>query len=274
MFAMKLLLVLSVLSIVNAWGTGKWKASCNPANVTSDCHQDFQNCGPWTGTTDSWTDNRCYCIPYQNANCCHGALACQKQNKTCSGTLSITLASLSITLALNPKYQCDRVNHQCRADACLTLGQAAGLSGAAATVVGFNQDGNAVDATGTKVKVTTTERKALQNELDLESQEAQQDPRWTATDGTIGSTLKDPNTQGAQVQEQALSNGSDEVVLPVSSSVALIFLAFFVGIILAYGIYKVRKITKKDVVPGLDDSARLGQSQAQLNVSPRSSTEV
>jgi hypothetical protein len=165
------------------------------------------------------------------------------------------------------------------------LGVAAGLTGQAATVVGFASNGKPVNALGLPVSVTKSELTALQAEVALETQEASKDPRWTATDGSLGSQLKNDDSQGsnsqgndnqqAQVQGQALNNGSNEVVLPISSSVALIFLAFFIGIILAYGIYKIRKITsKKDVVPGLDDSARLGQSQAQLNQSPRSSTEV
>jgi hypothetical protein len=78
-------------------------------------------------------------------------------------------------------------------------------------------------------------------------------------------------------------------MMPITSSVALIFLSLFIGIILAYVIYKVRKAMagpSKYVEAGsatlgdssrqetqVDNSQPLGSSQQNLNLSPRSSSE-
>jgi len=68
--------------------------------------------------------------------------------------------------------------------------------------------------------------------------------------------------------------GSTAPTLPLSSSIALIFLAFFLGLVLAFIIYKIRKSSKTPVVDALSESShRAEDSQGEKPLNPASLNE-
>jgi len=252
-----------LFSSVDSWGTGQWKAPCNPANVSTQCGQYFQQCGPWNGSTDMWTDNRCYCIPYSSPLCCHGNQACTLQGSLC---------------ALSTPGQCNLVTHQCRTTSnCIPIGQIAGLTGVAALAVNLDASGtHALAANGTILTLVTAVQIAyIQLALALANAETLLSKIKTKTSSDWWTAL------GGNTGAEEMDHPTSEVMMPVTSSVALIFLSFFVGIILAYVIYKIKKTrnaqTKSQRLSDsshqpLDVSVQLGA----LNLpppTPRSGTE-
>jgi len=233
---LRLLALVSLLSTVNAWGLGSWKTSCDPAKVRTQCGQYFQHCGPWEGQWDSWTDNRCYCIPGQDAQCCHHNNACSEQGWWCRRT---------------NRGLCRNETHQCR-------GSTDCFPGLLAIIIDRLTDGALLD----RILGDPTNNNV----------------------GTWSATIL-PTPAAAEISE----NEASETMMPITSSVALIFLSLFIGIILAYVIYKVRKAMagpSKYVEAGsatlgdssrqetqVDNSQPLGSSQQNLNLSPRSSSE-
>jgi hypothetical protein len=90
---------------------------------------------------------------------------------------------------------------------------------------------------------------------------------WQVSCGSVEHFCK-----GSCVGQSNVEEGSGPLSMPVSSATALIFVAFFVGVILSYVVYKFRKNSKKyvqaDSVQALSESSRQSAEDSHLGERP------